>query len=416
MNTRQVLNSLIVMRSRPAWPIVVVAGLGCASGSTRRAQSSVRMQAVSAVGLPSSAESSPAVRDSVRSILLRAAADSAFPGAYAIVGTHAATVAQDSVGHLDWGGSAIPNEHTLWDLASLTKVVGMTTAIMQLYEQGKVDLDAPLQRYIPSWQGPHKELVTIRSLITHTSGLPAFRAYDQQTHDPDSLAKLMFATPLDTLPGVRMVYSDIGAYMLGRLVERLSGESLDQYVSNHVFKPLGMHETMYRPPDSLKARIAPTEVDPIRGGKVWGVVHDERAYYLGGVSAHAGIFSSAYDLSRFARMYLNRGELDGVRVLKPATIELFTKRQVQDRALGWQKPDGSNSAGHLMSERAFGHTGFTGTSIWIDPERDLFVILLSNRVNPTRANTKIGRVRVALADAVVSTMARSPHPTQSSRK
>jgi CubicO group peptidase (beta-lactamase class C family) len=290
----------------------------------------------------------------------------------------------------------------------------MTTAMMQLYEQGKVSLDAPLQRYIPEWQGPHKELVTIRQLITHTSGLPAFRAYDKQTHDPDSLAKLMFATALDTLPGVRMVYSDIGAYMLGRLVERLSGETLDQYVLNHVFRPLGMNETMYRPPASLKARIAPTEIDPIRGGKVWGVVHDERAYYLGGVSAHAGIFSSAHDLARFARMYLNNGTLDGVRIIKPETIELFTMRQVQDRALGWQKRDGSNSAGHLMSERAFGHTGFTGTSIWIDPTRDLFVILLSNRVNPTRANTKIGRVRVALADAVMSTMARSPLPAQSS--
>lgn len=362
---------------------------------------------------PQSSERSQ-LRDSLHTILARAFSDSAFPGAYAVVGTHAGFLAEDSVGHLDWGPSAVPDEHSLWDLASLTKVVGMTTAMMQLYEQGKVSLDAPLQRYIPEWQGPHKELVTIRQLITHTSGLPAFRAYDKQTHDPDSLAKLMFATALDTLPGVRMVYSDIGAYMLGRLVERLSGETLDQYVLNHVFRPLGMNETMYRPPASLKARIAPTEIDPIRGGKVWGVVHDERAYYLGGVSAHAGIFSSAHDLARFARMYLNNGTLDGVRIIKPETIELFTMRQVQDRALGWQKRDGSNSAGHLMSERAFGHTGFTGTSIWIDPTRDLFVILLSNRVNPTRANTKIGRVRVALADAVMSTMARSPLPAQSS--
>jgi CubicO group peptidase (beta-lactamase class C family) len=355
-----------------------------------------------------------ALRDSLRAILTRAERDSAFPGAYAVVGTHSGILAEDSVGHLDWGPSAVPDEHSLWDLASLTKVVGMTTALMQLYEQGKVSLDAPLQRYIPEWQGPHKELVTIRHLITHTSGLPAFKAYDRETHDPDSLAKLMFSTPLDTLPGVRMVYSDIGAYMLGRLVERLSGETLDEYVLNDVFRPLGMNETMYRPPASLKPRIAPTEIDSVRGGKVWGVVHDERAYYLGGVSAHAGIFSSAHDLARFARMYLNRGTLDGVRILRPETIELFTTRQVQDRALGWQKPDGSNSAGHLMSEAAFGHTGFTGTSIWVDPTRDVFVILLSNRVNPTRANNKIGRVRVALADAVMSTMARSPLPAQSS--
>lgn len=353
------------------------------------------------------------LRDSLAAVLTRAYADSAFPGAYAVVGTHAGILAEDSVGHLDWGPSPVPDEHSLWDLASLTKVTGMTTAIMQLYEQGKIDLDAPLQRYIPEWQGPHKELVTIRALITHTSGLPADKPYDRMTHDPDSIAKLLFSTPLDTLPGVRMVYSDIGAYMLGRLVERVSGETLDHYLMSHVFGPLRMNETMYRPPASLKPRIAPTEIDPIRGGKVWGVVHDERAYYLGGVSAHAGLFSSAHDMARFARMYLNGGELDGVRIIQLATIQLFTTRQVQDRALGWQKPDGKNSAGHLMSERAFGHTGFTGTSIWIDPARDVFVILLSNRVNPTRNNNKIGRVRVALSDAVMSTIARSSSPAQS---
>lgn len=356
---------------------------------------------------------SAALRDSLQTVLTRAARDSAFPGAYAVVGSHSGVLAEDSVGHLDWGTSAVPDEHSLWDLASLTKVIGMTTAVMQLYEQGKLDLDAPLQRYIPDWKGPHKELVTVRQLITHTSGLPADKPYDRQTHDADSIAKLMFATPLDTLPGVRMVYSDIGAYMLGRLVERISGESLDQYLLHHVFGPLGMTETMYRPPASLKSRIAPTEIDPVRGGKVWGVVHDERAYYLGGISAHAGLFSSAHDLSRFAEMYLNGGALDGVRIVQPQTIALFTKRQLQDRALGWQKPDGSNSAGHMMSELAFGHTGFTGTSIWIDPATDVFVILVSNRVDPTRANNKIGRVRVALADAVMSTLTRSPLPAPS---
>ena len=387
----------------------VVVAIGCASAQS----ASVNRNAT---GATSRRFLATAIRDSLQAVLARAYADSAFPGAYAVVGTHAGILAEDSVGHLDWGPSAVPDEHSLWDLASLTKVTGMTTAIMQLYEQGKVDLDAPLQRYIPEWQGPHKELVTIRELITHTSGLPADRPYDRMTHDPDSIAKLMFATPLDTLPGVRMVYSDIGAYMLGRLVERLSGEPLDQYLQNHVFGPLKMTETMYRPPASLKPRIAPTEIDPIRGGKVWGMVHDERAYYLGGVSAHAGLFSSAHDMARFARMYLNGGELDGVRIVQPSTIRLFTTRQLQDRALGWQKPDGKNSAGHLMSEQAFGHTGFTGTSIWIDPARDVFVILLSNRVDPTRNNNKIGRVRVALADAVMSTIAATSTSAQSSHQ
>jgi CubicO group peptidase (beta-lactamase class C family) len=250
--------------------------------------------------------------------------------------------------------------------------------------------------------------------LTHTSGLPSFKAYDEITHDPDSLAKLMFATQLDTLPGVKMVYSDIGAYMLGRLVERLSGQTLDAYLHDHVFEPLRMTETMYKPPASLIARIAPTEIDPRRGGLVRGKVHDERAYYLGGVSAHAGIFSSAHDLARFARMYLNGGTLDGARIIQPSSIALFTAyadSTFSNRGIGWQKPDlpgmpftnpSSAWAGQMMSHAAFGHTGFTGTSIAVDPVNDVFVILLSNRVNPTRNNTKITAVRRQLADAVMT--------------
>jgi CubicO group peptidase (beta-lactamase class C family) len=358
----------------------------------------------------------------IEDVLNRARADSAFPGAFAVVGTHDGILAEYGVGQLDWAPTPKPDEHTLWDLASLTKVVGLTTAMMQLVEQHRVDLDAPLQRYIPDWTGPNKDRVTVRNLLTHTSGLPAFKAYDEITHDPDSLAKLMFSTPLDTLPGVRMVYSDIGAYMLGKLVERITGQTLDAYVHDHVFAPLAMGETMYKPPASLLPRIAPTEFDPRRGGLVRGKVHDERAYYLGGVSAHAGIFSSAHDLARFARVYLNGGMLDGARVVQPATIAQFTAytdSTFSNRGIGWQKPDlpgmkfaspSSAWAGHLMSTRAFGHTGFTGTSIAIDPSRDLFVVLLSNRVDPTRNNNKITEVRRQLADSVVSAFDRFRFP------
>jgi len=364
---------------------------------------------------PAAAARSTVLDDTVAKVLGRALTDSAFPGAIAAVGNHDGILVERAVGHIDWSPSPAPDGHTLWDIASLTKVTGMTTAMMQLVEQGKIDLDSPLQRYIPEWTGPNKERVTVRHLLTHSSGLPAFKPYDKITTNADSIAKLMFATPLDTLPGVRMVYSDIGAYMLGKLVERVSGETLDQYVVRHVFQPLGMNETRYNPPVEWMARIAPTEIDPLRGGKVRGKVHDERAYYLGGVSAHAGIFSSAHDLARFARMYLNGGTLDGVRVVRPETIQRFTTLQdstLSNRALGWEKPTGRNSAGHLMSSRAFGHTGFTGTSIWIDPSRDLFVILLSNRVNPTRENNRIGGVRTALADAVVGTVDRLRSNTQ----
>ena len=356
------------------------------------------------------------IRDSVKQVLDRALRDSAFPGAIAVVGTRSRIVAEYAVGHLDWAPTPPPDDRTLWDLASLSKVVGLTSGIMQLVDQGRVALDAPVQHYFPKWTGPHKELVTVRHLLTHSSGLPAFKAYDEITHDPDSLAKLMFATQLDTLPGVRMVYSDIGAYMLGRILEKVTGQTLDAYLHEHVFEPAGMHDTQYKPDPSLIPRIAPTEFDPRRGGLVRGKVHDERAYYLGGVSAHAGIFSDAHDLARFARMYLNGGVIDGTRILPEAQIRAFTRyvdSTFSDRGIGWQKPDlpgmrfaypSSAWAGRHMSSSAFGHTGFTGTSIAIDPANDLFIILLSNRVDPTRANQKIGHVRVQLADAVMSTV------------
>ena len=355
------------------------------------------------------------IRDSVKQVLDRALRDSAFPGAIAVVGTRSRVIAQYGVGHLDWKSSPAPNEHSLWDLASLTKVIGLTSGIMQLVGQGKIEVDAPVQRYLPEWTGHAKERVTVRHLLTHTSGLPAFKPYDQITHDPDSLAKLMFNTQLDTLPGVKMVYSDIGAYTLGRILEQVTGQSLDQYLHDHVFEPAGMHETMFRPPFALFPRIAPTEYDSVQRHRlVRGMVHDERAYYLGGVSAHAGLFSSAHDLTRFAQMYLNDGVIGKTTILPKAQIaEFTTKKQVEDRALGWQKPNGTNSAGHMMSPDAFGHTGFTGTSIWMDPQRDIFVILLTNRVNPTRNNQKIGRVRAQLADGVMAVVLGSSPPKPS---
>lgn len=368
---------------------------------------------VSSPATPDLASLRPALQADVQRVLDKGRADGAYPGAFAVVGTHAGVLAEYGAGSLDWAPSPTPDEHTMWDLASLTKVIGTTTAVMQLVEQGKIDLDAPVQHYFPTWTGPNKEKVTVRQLITHTSGLPAFKAYDQITHDPDSLATLMFDTPLEAMPGAKMVYSDIGAYMLGRLVEQLTGQSLDLYLHDHVFEPLAMHETMFRPPIALWPRIAPTELDTTQRHRlVRGMVHDERAYYLGGVSAHAGLFSSGHDLARFARMYLDGGILDGVRVIQPATIARFTAyadSSFSNRAIGWQKPEypgmrfttAAPWAGHTMSSRSYGHTGFTGTSIGIDPSRDLFVILLTNRVDPTRNNNRISEVRRQLTDAVV---------------
>ena len=347
-----------------------------------------------------------AVHDSVVQVMDGAVSDSAFPGAIAVVGTREGTTVTYAVGRIDWPAEAPrPDANTLWDLASLTKVVGMTTAMMQLVEQDRVDLDAPVSRYIPEFTGEGKDRVTVRHLLTHSSGLPSWRPLYKEALTPDTALAIIYATPLDTVAGARMVYSDLGAILAGEIVERVSGQALDVYLERHVTGPLGMMNTMYRPDTSLRARVAPTEFDPWRQRHIRGEVHDENAYMLGGVSGHAGLFSTAADLARFARMMLSGGTLDGARVLRPQTIAQFTAVQdptLSHRALGWETPTGRNSAGHRMSARAFGHTGFTGTSLWMDPERGVFVLLLSNRVNPSRQNARISQVRIALADAVMA--------------
>lgn len=348
------------------------------------------------------------VEDTLRTVLAAAVADSAFPGAFAIVGTHDSIIAQFGAGHLDWSASPVPDARTLWDMASLTKVIGMTSAMMQLVEQKKVDIDAPVQRYLPDWTGTGKDRVTVRHLLTHSSGLPAWRPLYKEATSPESALALVYATPLDTVPGARMVYSDLGAILLGEIVRRVSGEPLEVYLQRHVFGPLGMTDTRYRPGPELRDRIAPTEIDPWRQRHLRGEVHDENAFALGGVAGHAGLFSTGHDVARLARAYLNGGTLDGTRIFSSDVIHEFTTVQdsmLSNRALGWEKPTGRNSAGHRMSPAAFGHTGFTGTSIWIDPARDAFVVLLTNRVNPTRQNSRIGGVRMAVADAVMQILA-----------
>jgi CubicO group peptidase (beta-lactamase class C family) len=349
-----------------------------------------------------------AVADSVQAVLDRAVADGAFPGAFAAVGTGAGVVAEYGVGRLDAEDARRPDRSTVWDLASLTKVVGTTSALLQLVGEGRVGLDTPVVRYLPSWQAPGAGAVTVRHLLTHSSGLPAWRALYKEAATADEALRHVYATGPDTLPGVRYLYSDLGFILLGQLVERVSGMPLAAYDSARVFAPLGMRDTRYRPPASWRRRIAPTEQDPWRQRLVRGEVHDENAFRLDGVAGHAGLFSSGRDLSRLAQLYLRHGALDGAtRLFDSATVATFTR--VQDpvrshRALGWETPTPGNSAGRRLSARAFGHTGFTGTSLWMDPGRNLYLLLLSNRVNPTRENRKIGAVRTALADAVVGAL------------
>lgn len=371
--------------------------------------------ACSARGVPAAkpaADAAPAVddatvnrvRDSVRAVLDRAVADGAFPGGFAVVGTADGVIAEHGAGVLDPADPTAPSAETVWDLASLTKVIGTTSAMLQLVASGRVALDTPVVRYLPEWQAPGSRQITVRQLLSHSAGLPAWRALYKEAMDADEARRQVFATGPDTVPGRRFVYSDLGFILLGLLVERVTGDPLDRYTRTHVFEPLGMTTTRFLPPEAWRPRIAPTERDPWRQRHLRGEVHDENASRLGGVSGHAGLFSTARDLTRLARAYLRHGQLDGVRVFDSATVALFTTVQdsaVSRRALGWETPTGGNSAGRRLSRRAFGHTGFTGTSIWMDPRRNLFVLLLTNRVNPTRENRKIGAVRMALADAVV---------------
>ena len=343
-----------------------------------------------------------AATDALRELLERGVRDSVFPGAIAIIGDHRGVLAQVAAGRIDWAAEAPPPDaRTVWDLASLTKVFGMTTAMMQLVEQGRISLDAPVQRYLPEWQGPGKERVTVRHLLTHSSGLRGWRELYKETENAADARRLVLATPLDTAPGVRMVYSDLGAILAGMIIERVTDERLDVYLRRHVFDPLGMADTRYNPPADWRDRIAPTEMDPWRGRHLRGEVHDENAFRLGGVSAHAGLFGTAADLARFAQMLLNGGELDGTRIVGRRTLRDFTRVQnplLSHRALGWETPNGTNSAGLVLRRPAFGHTGFTGTSIWIDPSHDRFVLLMTNRVNPSREHTGIGPIRTAIAD------------------
>ena len=344
-----------------------------------------------------------------------------YPGASVVVGRKGAAVFEKGFGRLSWSESSTPvdAQRTIYDIASLSKVVGTTTAIMILYDEKKIGLDDAVVNYLPTFGGGDKDKVTIRQLLTHTSGLPAGRDIWRIAQTPLEARALVLSTPLEGRPGAQYIYSDLGADILGLLVEVVSGEPLDKFLNRRVFEPLGMNETMYRPADSLKYRIAPTEVTPPRGYPLRGEVHDENAYALGGVAGHAGLFSTAADLSVFAQMMLNGGEYNGVQIISKPTVELFTSRAFGHRALGWDTAEGDYGSGRFLGPTAYGHTGFTGTSMWIDPEREMFVILLTNRVHAARALRPakvISDVRADLSDAAVLSVLDGPKLASGSRR
>jgi CubicO group peptidase (beta-lactamase class C family) len=345
-------------------------------------------------------------------IIDKAIADKAFPGATLAIGYRGkATI--HAFGKLSYDAkSPATTPATMYDIASLTKVVVTTTLVAKLVEgdyEVPLDLDAKIERYLPEWaSGPNVEWrhrVTVRHLLTHTSGLPPFKEYWRTSKSKQDTLTKIFAEPLEYEPGTKEVYSDLGIILMAEIVERLTGRTLDDLARSDIFAPLGMNDTMYRPPRKLWPQIAPTEIDNnLRHRLVQGEVHDENAFAIGGVSGHAGLFSTAADLAVFCQMLLNGGVYAHQKILRRATMAQFTAPQQLSggaRTLGWAVPTEGGSSGHFFSAHSFGHTGFTGTSIWIDPDRQLFVVMLTNRVQPTRENTKIAQVRPALHDAVM---------------
>jgi beta-glucosidase-like glycosyl hydrolase/CubicO group peptidase (beta-lactamase class C family) len=341
----------------------------------------------------------------------------AFPGGVLAVGYHAALTVYPFGSLTRDAKAAKVTEKTIYDMASLTKVVVTTTSAMMLAQQKRLDLDAPVERYLPEFSAAAKSdptpswraRITVRMLMLHDSGLPAHRDFYKEAKGHDEVLAKVLAEPLVHEPGTQVEYSDLGFILLGEIIERLTGETLEQFAKGHIFAPLGMSDTMYNPPASWRARIAPTELDTeFRKRLLRGEVHDENAFALGGVSGNAGLFSTARDVAAFAQMLLNGGIYAHHRLLARETIQEFTARETvgdSARTLGWDVPTPPNSAaGHYFSSSAYGHTGFTGTSLWIDPERDLFVVLLTNRVNPTRTNEQIRQARPAIHDAIIQAL------------
>jgi beta-N-acetylhexosaminidase len=348
-------------------------------------------------------------------VLEKAIADKAFPGATMAVG-YRGKLSVHAFGKLSYDAkSAETKPDTMYDIASLTKVVVTTTLVEKLIEgdfPSPLNLDAPIERYLPEWpNGPQPEWrhkVTVRNLMTHTSGLPPFKEYWRTSKGKEDTLRMIFAEPLEQEPGTKVVYSDLGIILMAEIIQRLTGKTLDTLANEYIFDPLGMKNSMYNPPNKLWPEIAPTEIDDhLRHRLVQGEVHDENAFAIGGVSGHAGVFSTSPDLAVFCEMLLNGGLYAHTRILKRSTLAEFTQPQPlakNMRTLGWVVPTEGSSSGHYFSSHSFGHTGFTGTTIWIDPDRQLFVVLLTNRVNPTRENHKIAEVRPAFHDAVMKSL------------
>ena len=361
------------------------------------------------------------------SVLERAVADHAFPGASFGVLLDGKILALDGVGRFTYGlGSPAVTPMTVFDIASVTKVMATTAAAMLLYDRRRLDLDLLVGDLLPGfaigaqlrsvW---HRERcrITLRHLLAHSSGLPAYARLFETSRTSYALLEACLSMPLEASPGTRAEYSDIGFILFGKALEVLAGEPLDIFCAREIFAPLTLTATRYQPPPGWRALIPPTVDDQtFRGRIIQGEVHDENCSVLGGVSGHAGLFSNALDVLRYASCIIsNGGELSnqtasqGIRLFTPATIQLFASRQSppadSSRALGWDTPSGESSSGRHFGPRSIGHLGYTGTSLWIDLERNLVIVLLTNRTWPDRSTQAIRSIRPVFHDAVVDALA-----------
>ena len=379
------------------------------------------------VSIPETASDGRNRFSAAREVLERAVADRAFPGAAWGVLLNGDVVALDAVGRFTYdSGSPEVTPGTVFDLASLTKVIATTSMAMLLYDKGRsrnhqndkpgvLDLDARLGDILPGFvvgmePGSHKERVTLRMLLAHSSGLPGYGRLFEQHDTPQAMLRAALHLPLAAQPGTRAEYSDLGFILLGKALEVLSGDLTGRYFAREIAAPLGLETACFCVPADWKPNIPPTEDDRVyRRRVIQGEVQDENCHALGGVAGHAGLFSNALDVLRFAACILDEGRAPHGRPLfQPETVRLFATRQSEPagttRALGWDTRSEPSSSGKYFSPRSIGHLGYAGTSLWIDPERKLAAVLLTNRTWPDRANKAIQEVRPAFHDALVKSI------------
>jgi CubicO group peptidase (beta-lactamase class C family) len=332
-----------------------------------------------------------------------------YPGAVLAVNFKGSLVVHKAVGRFthDIAAPAV-KLNTAYDLASLTKVVATTTMAMLLFERGRFGLDTPLVEILPEFgqeSDSRRQRVTMRMLLAHSSGLPMYAPLYQKAQDREAMIAAACAVPLEAEPGTSVGYSDVGFILLGVALERLAGDPLNRFCQQEIFEPLGMLRACFTPPPGWRDSVPPTEISqPLRPRVIQGEVQDENAAAMGGIAGHSGLFACAQEVAVFAECILNGGS----PILKPETVELFTQRETTppgtSRTLGWDTPSAPSQSGHFFPSTAFGHLGFTGTSLWIDPDRRLAVTLLTNRTWPDRKSEAIKQLRPLLHNSIIETL------------